>query len=43
MSIEYYTIEFKIILKCELVEMEDNIIAYYIEGLKPSINNVVQL
>lgn len=44
MSIEDFTIEFdQFMLKCELVEPEENTVTFYLGELKLSISNVMQL
>lgn len=44
MFVEKYIAEFEsLMLKCELVKLEKNTVAHYLEGLRPFINNVLQL
>ena len=43
-SVEEYTMEFDyLMIKCDIVEPEEQTIARYLGGLKPEIGNVVQL
>jgi len=43
-SVEEYTMEFDyLMIKCDIVEPEEQTIARYLGGLKPEIRNVVQL
>lgn len=42
MTVEEHVVEFEqLMLKCDFVELEGNIVARYLGGLKPIISNMV--